>query len=160
MALDFPEIPGEEHRNSALTQIREQYNPVRDANGYATPNISGRRSRAASFNGSVASNINLGEGVFASRVYQADTNAKDAKVLGGSSGLGFVPPVADTSGRRLGVPPSGYLATTAAKSTNGSATRNADYVTVSGSSSSPAVVISLGRTDRELNSARGLRNDP
>ena len=147
MALDFPEIPGEEHRNSALTQIREQYNPVRDANGYATPNISGRRSRAASFNGSVASNINLGEGVFASRVYQADTNAKDAKVLGGSSGLGFVPP-------------SGYLATTAAKSTNGSATRNADYVTVSGSSSSPAVVISLGGTDRELNSARGLRNDP
>jgi hypothetical protein len=29
-ALDFPEIPGEEHRNRALPQIREQYNQARD----------------------------------------------------------------------------------------------------------------------------------
>ena len=50
-ALDFPEIPGEEHRNRALPQIREQYNLSRDVEGNVTPE---QRSRA-SFTGSIAS---------------------------------------------------------------------------------------------------------
>ncbi|KAF4620188.1 hypothetical protein G7Y89_g14633 [Cudoniella acicularis] len=47
-AVDFPEIPGEDYRNSNLPQIREQYNPTRDASGNATPSI-----RAPSRTGSV-----------------------------------------------------------------------------------------------------------
>lgn len=51
-AVDFPEIPGEINRNRDLAQIRELYNPRRDADGNATPLP---RSRASSFVGSVAS---------------------------------------------------------------------------------------------------------
>ncbi|KAF2433379.1 hypothetical protein EJ08DRAFT_583857 [Tothia fuscella] len=54
-ASDFPELPGEQNRNSALPQIREQYNPTRDAQGNRSPGIREPRSRATSFNGSVAS---------------------------------------------------------------------------------------------------------
>lgn len=50
-ALDFPELPGEEHRNPALYQIRVQYNHGRDLSGNVTP------SRAGSFIGSVASGL-------------------------------------------------------------------------------------------------------
>lgn len=55
-ALDFPEIPGEEGRNSALGHIRDIYNLPRDADGNATPD---RRSRAGSFTGSVSSGIGV-----------------------------------------------------------------------------------------------------
>lgn len=48
-ALDFPEIPGEEHRNPALPQIRERYNPI------VTPAVNDPPSRAGSFINSVAS---------------------------------------------------------------------------------------------------------
>ncbi|PGH28069.1 hypothetical protein AJ80_00325 [Polytolypa hystricis UAMH7299] len=37
LAVDFPEIPGEEPRNRNLHKIRERYNPSRDADGNATP---------------------------------------------------------------------------------------------------------------------------
>lgn len=47
-ALNFPELPGEENRNPALPQIREQYNHGRDLSGNVTP------SRAGSFIGSIA----------------------------------------------------------------------------------------------------------
>ncbi|RFU28503.1 hypothetical protein B7463_g7840, partial [Scytalidium lignicola] len=57
-AVDFPEIPGEEHRNRALPQIREQYNPSRDADGNVTPMLR-PRSRAGSFNGSIVSGLNI-----------------------------------------------------------------------------------------------------
>jgi len=46
-ALDFPEIPGEEHRNVALPQIRKQYNTD-------TPVIHRQSSRAGSFNSSMS----------------------------------------------------------------------------------------------------------
>lgn len=45
-AQDFPEIPGEQMRNSALNQIRNQYNQSRDLDGNITP------SRPASIAGS------------------------------------------------------------------------------------------------------------
>lgn len=48
-ALDFPEIPGEEHRNRALRQIREQYNSGHETEGCITPVIREPRSRAGSF---------------------------------------------------------------------------------------------------------------
>ena len=54
-ALDFPEIPGEEHRNADLPQIREQYNQPRDSEGNVTPMLHDHRSRASSLNRSVAS---------------------------------------------------------------------------------------------------------
>ncbi|RDL29812.1 uncharacterized protein BP5553_10677 [Venustampulla echinocandica] len=47
-AVDFPEIPGEEHRNHALRQIRDQYNPSRDADGNATPTLREHPSRPGS----------------------------------------------------------------------------------------------------------------
>ncbi|CZR58895.1 uncharacterized protein PAC_08787 [Phialocephala subalpina] len=56
-ADDFPEIPGEEHRNSALPQIREQYNKLRDADGNVTPMVRGARSRAGSFTSSTGSGV-------------------------------------------------------------------------------------------------------
>lgn len=49
-AIDFPEIPGEDYRNSALPQIREQFNPDRDQDGRVTPGVSRQRSRTGSFN--------------------------------------------------------------------------------------------------------------
>jgi hypothetical protein len=55
-ALDFPEIPGEEHRNPDLPQIREQYNQARDADGNVTP---GRPSRAGSITNSVISGLDI-----------------------------------------------------------------------------------------------------
>ena len=58
-ALDFPEIPGEEHRNRALHQIREQYNHSRDAEGNVTPMLREQSSRAGSFTGSVASGLGV-----------------------------------------------------------------------------------------------------
>jgi hypothetical protein len=50
-AQDFPEIPGEEHRNRALRQIREQYNQYRNADGDITP----RPASRVSFTGSATS---------------------------------------------------------------------------------------------------------
>jgi hypothetical protein len=58
-ALDFPEIPGEEHRNCALRQIREQYNQCRDADGNVTPVLREQASKAGSFTGSVASGLGV-----------------------------------------------------------------------------------------------------
>ncbi|KAM3083118.1 hypothetical protein ACMFMG_003783 [Clarireedia jacksonii] len=50
-AIDFPEIPGEEHRNQRLPQIRETYN------GNVTPAL--RPSRAPSFTGSFTSFLDI-----------------------------------------------------------------------------------------------------
>ena len=60
-ALDFPEIPGEEHRNRALPQIRTQYNLARDDDGNVTP-LRRPHSRAGSFTGSVRSGLGI-EGI-------------------------------------------------------------------------------------------------
>jgi hypothetical protein len=60
-ALDFPEIPGEEHRNRALPQIRTQYNQARDDDGQVTP-LRRQHSRAGSFTGSVRSELGI-EGI-------------------------------------------------------------------------------------------------
>jgi hypothetical protein len=59
IALDFPEIPGEIHRNRALPQIREQYNQPRDADGNVTPGFRGHHSRTNSFTGSVRSGFGV-----------------------------------------------------------------------------------------------------
>ncbi|KAH8684379.1 hypothetical protein BGZ60DRAFT_466844 [Tricladium varicosporioides] len=56
-AIDFPEIPGEDYRNRALPQIREQYNPSRDAGGHITPSI-----REHSRSRSVARSVTSGAG--------------------------------------------------------------------------------------------------
>jgi hypothetical protein len=58
-AVDFPEIPGEEQRNSALSQIRDRYNQSRDADGNVTPGLRRQHSRAASFTGSDASGLGV-----------------------------------------------------------------------------------------------------
>ena len=63
-AVDFPEIPGEEQRNRSLRQIREQYNHGRDSDTNMTPVLNRSRSRATSFNGSVASGLGI-EGAWA-----------------------------------------------------------------------------------------------
>lgn len=51
-ALDWPEIPGEPWRNERLQDIRDQYNPHRDADGNATPRPRSR-SQASSYMGGV-----------------------------------------------------------------------------------------------------------
>ncbi|RFU81955.1 transferase family III [Trichoderma arundinaceum] len=51
-ALDWPEIPGEFWRNKRLQDIRDQYNPHRDADGNATP-LPRSRSRASSYMGGI-----------------------------------------------------------------------------------------------------------
>ena len=61
-ALDFPEIPGEEHRNRDLPQIREQYNQPRDSDGNVTPMRREARSRASSFHRSATADLDGGEG--------------------------------------------------------------------------------------------------
>ena len=48
-ATDFPEIPGEEHRNPDLNEIRRQYNQPRASDGYLTPALNEQRSRGNSF---------------------------------------------------------------------------------------------------------------
>lgn len=58
-AVDFPEIPGEENRNPTLPQIREQYNQSRGSDGNVTPGLRRQRSRASSFNGSIASGFGV-----------------------------------------------------------------------------------------------------
>lgn len=65
-ALEWPEIPGEQGRNSALHQTREKYNPERDLDGSVTPTNMERRSRAESFTGSTASGFGI-EGGSSSR---------------------------------------------------------------------------------------------
>lgn len=50
-ALNFPEIPGEEHRNRELPQIREQWN--------GTPVLREQRSRAGSFHSRAASGLDV-----------------------------------------------------------------------------------------------------
>lgn len=57
-AVDWPEIPGEAYRSHNLAQIRQIYNPPRDAAGNATP-IPGSRSRASSFVGSSSSRVDV-----------------------------------------------------------------------------------------------------
>jgi hypothetical protein len=58
-AVDFPEIPGEQQRNSNLQEIRDRYNQSRDADGNITP-LRRQNSRTGSFTESAASE--LGEG--------------------------------------------------------------------------------------------------
>jgi hypothetical protein len=79
-ASDFPEIPGEKQRNSALTQIKKQYNPRRDTEGNATPMLRAQRSRAESFNGSVFSGLDID-----------DRGSFDIPDPSSSSGAGRVP---------------------------------------------------------------------
>lgn len=45
---DFPEIPGEAHRNAELRRIKRSFDPERDIDGNVTPNPRSR-SRAGSF---------------------------------------------------------------------------------------------------------------
>lgn len=54
-AVDFPEIPGEEHRNPELSQIREQYNQHREDDDGLQRHI----SRAPSFTGSFAKSADM-----------------------------------------------------------------------------------------------------
>jgi hypothetical protein len=58
-AVDFPEIPGEERRNRALPQIREQYNQYQDTDGNVTPVLREQPSRAGRFTDSVASGLGV-----------------------------------------------------------------------------------------------------
>ncbi|KAF2750116.1 hypothetical protein M011DRAFT_492413 [Sporormia fimetaria CBS 119925] len=48
-ARNFPETPGEIHRNANLSVIRERYNPPRDPHGDVTPEFGPVRSRSPSF---------------------------------------------------------------------------------------------------------------
>lgn len=61
-AVDFPEIPGEEQRNSALTQIRDRYNQHRETDGDASSMFHERPSRAGSFAGSISSGFGVDGG--------------------------------------------------------------------------------------------------
>lgn len=60
-ANDFPELPGEEHRNPALKQIRKLYNAPREEDG-SRARGSRDRSRAPSFTGSVSSRVSGDDG--------------------------------------------------------------------------------------------------
>jgi hypothetical protein len=61
-AVDFPEIPGEEHRNRALRQIRTQYNLPHDEDDSNMTPLAREHSRAPSINGSFVSGLGI-EGV-------------------------------------------------------------------------------------------------
>jgi hypothetical protein len=61
-AVDFPEIPGEEHRNRALRQIRTQYNQPHDEDDNNMTPLAREHSRAPSINGSFVSGLGI-EGV-------------------------------------------------------------------------------------------------
>lgn len=63
-AADFPLIPAEEQRNPDLLHIMESYNPPRDSQGHATPNmgLSRQRSGTGSFADSSRSGLGI-EGV-------------------------------------------------------------------------------------------------
>lgn len=157
-AMDFPEIPGEENRNRDIFQIREQYNPQRDASGYITPNSPGRRSRAASFNGSVASNIgDVGLSQPPSQRMYTDALLSPSRPPGPTSirldaetsDLGEKPPedmagldsplAPSQDGGRLAVPSAAHLPTSRNMHPGSTST---SYVAMPGSSSSPAVIIS------------------
>lgn len=60
-AADFPTVPAEEQRNPELPQIMASYNPPRDSDGNATPNLALRRqrSRGESFTGSMVSGLGI-----------------------------------------------------------------------------------------------------
>lgn len=61
-AADFPTLPGEEQRNPELPQILASYNPPRDSDGHATPNLALRRQRSRggdSYAGSVVSGLGI-----------------------------------------------------------------------------------------------------
>lgn len=60
-AANFPTVPAEEQRNPELPQIMASYNPPRDSDGNATPNLAIRRqrSRGESFTGSVVSGLGI-----------------------------------------------------------------------------------------------------
>ncbi|KAI9678524.1 MAG: hypothetical protein M1822_007467 [Bathelium mastoideum] len=72
-ALDFPEIPGEEHRNRDLPQIREQYNQPRDSDGNVTPMHPEQRSRASSLHRGAPSVRDVGEGSSTPPIVRHDT---------------------------------------------------------------------------------------
>ncbi|KAJ4424425.1 hypothetical protein N0V82_000947 [Gnomoniopsis sp. IMI 355080] len=61
LAANFPTVPAEEQRNPELPQIMASYNPPRDSDGNATPNLAIRRqrSRGESFTGSVVSGLGI-----------------------------------------------------------------------------------------------------
>lgn len=75
-AADFPTVPAEEQRNPELTQILASYNPPRDSDGNATPNLALRRqrSRAGSFAGSMVSGLGI-ERLSEPELYRTDTVA-------------------------------------------------------------------------------------
>lgn len=61
-AADFPTVPAEEQRNPELPQIMASYNPPRDSEGHATPNLALRRQRSRggeSYAGSVVSGLGI-----------------------------------------------------------------------------------------------------
>lgn len=66
-ASDFPEIPGEEQRNSGLERIRRSYNQPRNAEADDAQTPRRSRSRAVSFNGSSASRPTLEGGLTKAR---------------------------------------------------------------------------------------------
>lgn len=61
-AADFPTVPAEEQRNPELPQIMASYNPPRDSEGHATPNLALRRQRSRggeSYAGSIVSGLGI-----------------------------------------------------------------------------------------------------
>lgn len=75
-AADFPTVPAEEQRNPELPQIMASYNPPRDSEGNATPNLALRkqRSRGESFTGSVVSGLGI-ERLSEAELHRTDTGA-------------------------------------------------------------------------------------
>ncbi|KAF2469363.1 uncharacterized protein BDR25DRAFT_326214 [Lindgomyces ingoldianus] len=58
-ARNYPETPGEQWKNPQLAQIRQSYNPPRDADGNVTPELRGVRSRASSFHSNAPSSLDI-----------------------------------------------------------------------------------------------------
>ncbi|KAJ4393627.1 hypothetical protein N0V93_002840 [Gnomoniopsis smithogilvyi] len=84
-AADFPTVPAEEQRNAELPQIMASYNPPRDSEGHATPNLALRkqRSRGESFTGSTVSGLGIERlGETATEVHRTDTEAGHSRLSG------------------------------------------------------------------------------
>ena len=69
----FPEIPGEQYRNQALPQIREQYRRQRGGRGYSSLGAREPRSRSGSFGGSTDPGVGVASGSAARRATTVQT---------------------------------------------------------------------------------------
>lgn len=99
-ASDFPEIPGEEQRNSGLQRIRRSYNQPREDDPDDTRMPDRSRSRAVSFNGSTASRLTTAERLTRSRTTSPQRPQASPPGIGSNRSAPWHP-TTDPTGARL-----------------------------------------------------------